>query len=87
MFMLPLLQVKNVIFEELVEVIRNIQVEDVLICDDFNCVLDNELDVISGGKDAVNSVKKCNEILSDFDLYDTWRQQGFYMVKKNPICS
>ena len=52
-------------FEELVDVIRSIQVEDVLICGDFNCVLDNELGVISDGKHAVSTVKKFNDILSD----------------------
>ena len=31
------------VYEELADVIRNIQVEDVLICGDFNCVLDKKL--------------------------------------------
>ena len=97
---------KSAFLEELVDVIRTIQVEDILICGDFSCVLDSKLDVISitsGGKHAVSTVKNFNlifdfifidDIFSDFDQYDKWifffpprGQQGFYMVKKDPVCS
>ena len=75
---------KSAFLEELVDVIRTIQVEDILICGDFSCVLDSKLDVISitsGGKHAVSTVKTFNlifdlifidDIFSDFDLYDKW---------------
>ena len=81
---------KYTFFEELVDVIRTIQVEGLLICGSFSCVLDNELDVISDGKHAVSTVKKFTEKLSDFDLYDTWRlfhgdSKDFAWSKRSPF--
>ena len=63
-------------FDELVEVIRDVHVNDindVVICGDFNCVLDNDCDIISGEKLAESTVSKFYTVLHDCDLYDTWR--------------
>ena len=51
-------------FENLADVIRDVRVDDIMICDDFNCVLDNGADIISGKKHAERTVVKFNTILN-----------------------
>ena len=45
----------------------------ILVCGDFNCVLKNYLDIISGEENAERVVLKFNNLLSDYDSHDTWR--------------
>ena len=50
--------------------IKDINVDYMLVCGDFNCVLKNDL-VISGEKHVERIVLKFNDLLSDCDLHDT----------------
>ena len=53
-------QEKNSFFHELADAIKNINVDYMLICGDFNCVLKSDLDIISGEKHAERVVLKFN---------------------------
>ena len=63
---------KTTFFDELACAIKDINVDYMLVCGDFNCVLKNDLD-ISGEKYVERVVLKFNDLLSDCDLHDTWR--------------
>ena len=60
-------------FYELADAIKNINVDYILVCGDFNCILKRDLNIISGEKHAERVVLKFNDLLSDCDLHDTWR--------------
>ena len=60
-------------FLNLADVIRDVRVNDTVICGDFNCVLNNDADIISGKKHAECTVVKFNTVLNECDLHDTWR--------------
>jgi len=62
-----------VFFYELSCAIIDINVDYMLVCGEFNCVLKNYLDIISGEKHIERVALKFNDLLSDCDLYDTWR--------------
>ena len=67
---------KNLIFfffDELACAIKDINVDYILVCGDFNCVLKHDLDIISGEKHTERVVLKFNDLLSDCDLHDSWR--------------
>ena len=66
-------QEKNSFFHELADAIKNINVDYMLVCGDFDCVLKSDLDIISGEKHAERVVLKFNDLLRDCDLHDTWR--------------
>ena len=53
--------------------IKSLKETNIIICGDFNCVLDNDLDIISGEKHANSVVKSFSNLVSDNDLYDSWR--------------
>ena len=57
------------LFDMLVGVMRNVHVNDTVMCGDFNCVLDNDCDE----KHAESTVLKFNTVLHNCDLHDTWR--------------
>ena len=44
-----------------------------ILLGDFNTVLSNKLDIISGGPHHKNTVEKFNEFINKCDLYDSWR--------------
>jgi len=44
-----------------------------IVCGDFNCVISNELDIISGGKHNPQEVELLNEIVLNCELNDMWR--------------
>ena len=58
-------------FDELACAIKDINVDYILVCGDFNCVLKHNLDIISGEKHVERVVLKFNDLLSDCDLHDT----------------
>ena len=43
------------------------------LCGDFNCVLGNELDIISGDQQNTRDVNKFNEFVLKSELNDVWR--------------
>ena len=77
-------------FDELACAIKDINVDYILVCGDFNCVLKHDLDIISGEKHVERVVLKFNDLLSDCDLHDTWRLfhpegKEYTWCKKNPF--
>ena len=64
---------KNRFFEELTEVIRNLDSEQIVVCGDFNCTLNDDLDNISGEKHPRSNITHFNDLVAKCDLYDTWR--------------
>ena len=77
-------------FDELACAIKDINVDYIFLCGDFNCVLKHDLDIISGEKHIERVVLKFNDLLSDCDLYDTWRLfhpegKEYTWCKRNPF--
>ena len=64
---------KEIFFEEILNKVKDIDCEDIIIGGDFNCVLDNDKDIITGRKHNQNTVNKFNDLIDRCDLYDTWR--------------
>ena len=60
-----------VFLDKLLEALKDIQINDIVICDDFNCVLNNDSDRIRGEKHAERTVLKLNTVLHNYDLHDT----------------
>ena len=44
-----------------------------IVCGDFNCVLDNDLDIISGDQHNARDVNKFNDFVLKSELNDVWR--------------
>ena len=44
-----------------------------IVCGDFNTVLDNKLDIVSGEKHANSLVNAFNDLTHDCDIHDVWR--------------
>ena len=60
-------------FHELTETVEEVNVPRKIICGDFNCVLNNNLDIISGDPHQENLVKKFNDFVDTCALTDIWR--------------
>ena len=54
-------------------IINGINADIKIVCGDFNAVLCNEKDIISGKKHPESLVKAFNDFVTDCDLNDTWR--------------
>lgn len=64
---------RNEFWLELYGLISAIQTDDIIMCGDFNCVLDNKLDIISGVNHSENAVLAFNDLINNCNLYDVWR--------------
>ena len=58
---------------ELSSLLDVLDTERIIICGDFNSVLDNELDIISGEKHSCRKVENFNNFIHSNDVYDAWR--------------
>ena len=63
---------------------------ELIVCGDFNCVLDNDLDIISGNKHNNRDVEFFQEVITTHSLNDTWRlfhsdEKEFSWSRKNPF--
>ena len=81
---------KITFFDQLETVVKGIQNDNVCICGDFNAVLNNDADVISGEFCDKRIVECFNSFLSNCDLMDTWRMMNhdsreFSWSRKNPF--
>ena len=54
--------------------IANINVKKLVVLGDFNCVLSNKLDIISGRPHPVDTVKSLNLCIEENELTDVWRK-------------
>ena len=57
-------------FLELTNVIQNQHFDDLVLCGDFNCVVNNDSDIISGENHARGTVTKFNDVLNECNLFD-----------------
>lgn len=81
---------KCVFYQKVVSIIKDSRLSNVILCGDFNCVLDNELDIVSGERHAERAVSQLNEMFIACDLFDVWRLfnpgiKEFSWSKKNPF--
>lgn len=67
------LQAKIEYFEKIIPTLNKYTEEKLIILGDFNSVLNNNLDIISGRPHNVKEVNKFNELLKKLGLIDLWR--------------
>jgi exonuclease III len=60
-------------FTEITDTLSNIEHDQIIVCGDFNAVLNNDLDIISGEKHADKTVQLFNNFVDNCGLSDTWR--------------
>ena len=65
-------QEKRTFYGELVTHIETLLGENI-VCGDFNCVLSNDLDVVSGHPHAVNDIQCFHDMVLNCELNDVWR--------------
>ena len=53
--------------------INDLLLQTVVVLGDFNCVLNNKLDILSGNDHNISSVKAFNLMINENDLIDIWR--------------
>ena len=64
---------KEDFFQEILNKIKDIDCDNIILGGDFNCVLDNDKDIVTGQKHKPATVRKFNDLIDRCDLYDTWR--------------
>ena len=64
---------KENFFDEILNKIKDIDCDNIILGGDFNCVLDNNKDIITGQGHKPETVRKFNDLIDRCDLYDTWR--------------
>ena len=64
---------KEDFFDEILNKIKDIDCDNIILGGDFNCVLDNNKDIITGQRHKPETVRKFNDLIDRCDLYDTWR--------------
>ena len=60
-------------FTEITNTLSNIEHEQIIVCGDFNTVLNNVLDIISGEKHSAKTVQLFNDFVDNCGLFDIWR--------------
>ena len=80
---------KGIFLHNLYEHINTLNSVYQIVCGDFNCVLDNELDIISGDQHNTRDVNKFNDFVLKSELNDVWRlfNAEQYMVEEKPFYS
>ena len=64
---------RNIFFNDLKTYISKITNENIIVCGDFNCVLNNTLDIVSGGKHNDTDVALFQRTIEELSLIDHWR--------------
>ena len=71
---------KKLFYRTLISIIRDNldeqQQKHLFLVGDFNCVMNNSLDVISGHPHSVDAVKCLNQATQDLELIDVWRKHN-----------
>ena len=71
---------KRIFFENINNIIKNHltinEIQKLILLGDFNCVLDNNFDIISGEQHSKETVQKFNNLVNDLDLIDLWRHNN-----------
>ena len=61
-------------YGDLTDVVKDkANVDDLIVCGDFNCVMNNTADIISGQKHSDSAVRQFVSMVNECDLYDAWR--------------
>lgn len=81
---------KTIFLQSLTECVNHCKESQYLVMGDFNCVLDNNKDIISGNHHKQKDVDLFNTFLRETELSDVWRLQheeekAFTWYKKNPF--
>ena len=82
---------KPYFFNQLGNFISNLELDcNIFVCGDFNTVLNNNLDIISGEHHAANDISLFNSLINDYELHDIWRKfnpnvKDFTWSKNNPF--
>ena len=64
---------KEPFLRELTEHMHSLESPCQLVCGDFNCVVDNKQDIVSGNKHYVKDVESFNAFIAESELNDVWR--------------
>ena len=81
---------KLIFFNELAEMCTEDCDDDLLMFGDFNCVLDNSSDIVSGKPHGSVEVNAFNNMLNKMELCDVWRsfhenEKDFTWNRTNPF--
>lgn len=63
----------NMFFTNLTAIVNELEWEQKVVCGDFNAVMDNDLDIISGEKHSKPLVELFNNFVNECELTDVWR--------------
>ena len=72
---------KITFYNHIAEMLNDFKEYEVILLGDFNCVLNNELDIVSGHPHNKIEIDKFNEALNRLGLYDAWRM--FHPTEKD----
>ena len=77
-------------YKKLRELLTDVSEQSFMLCGDFNCVVNNDLDIVSGLPHRVSEVKELNSLISDLGLKDGWRsshpsEKDFTWSRLNPF--
>ena len=81
---------KEHFFASIREKLKNLAFDEIILCGDFNCVIDNEIDIIAGEKHNRETVKTFNDMIDSSNIFDAWRlfhpnEKKFSWSTKNPF--
>ena len=66
-------QEKQLFFDQIENALDGLHTPDILLCGDFNAVLDNNLDIIAGESHSDALVSRFKNMIESCDLHDAWR--------------
>ena len=83
-------QQRQMFLEELTDIINKVDQNNLIVCGDFNMVLHNVKDIISGAAHGHNEVDTFNNLLQVMDLNDCWIEmnketKAFTWSRKEPF--
>ena len=81
---------KEAFFALIRDKLNSINFDEIVLCGDFNCVIDNKLDIITGEKHNPETVRTFNDMMDSTNIFDAWRlfhpeEKEFSWSTKNPF--
>ena len=81
---------KEHFFASLREKLKDINFDEIILCGDFNCVINNDLDIITGEKHNLETVRTFNDMMDSTNIFDAWRlfhpnEKEFSWSTKSPF--
>ena len=65
---------KIAFFRAITDKLSEVKIQNLIIVGDFNCVLNSDLDIISGQPHHQNEIKEFNNFVKNLEIVDIWRQ-------------